>query len=174
MFRYLKNKDEKGFTLIELLAVIVILAIVMVSVTVIMVKSITKYDTISAEIHLRDEADLVMSQLYSSLYKLKESQVCDRTSLSSAKPSLNYSSASPANCSNSASVQAVGYEGNERFNLVNGQTYQISNKNITVTAFTVTRKSTSRYEINLELKMKGKNITRKFNNEVLTINDLNI
>jgi prepilin-type N-terminal cleavage/methylation domain-containing protein len=173
MFRLSKSKREKGFTLIEILVVIVILAVVMVAITSITVQSISKYNAISAEIHLRDEADLVMSQVYSSIYKLKESQICDATSFTT-KQSMKYSTTAPVNCTTLSATRELGYTGSESFNLYGTQTYKISNKNITVTNFSITRKGAGRYEINLELKMKNKNISRKFNNEVLTINDVNL
>lgn len=73
MMGHLKN--ERGLTLVELLAVFVILGIVSSLAYSVLMNGFKAYDRIEIESKLRDEADIIMAELISELYTLKESEI---------------------------------------------------------------------------------------------------
>ena len=158
-----------------MLVVIVIFAVVSVFIINLTVTSISKYRVIAAETTLRDEADIIMAQIYSSIYKLKESSICNNSTLTTTNVDtvITYtpnSKSSVENCSTSSNT--IGLTSAKQFTLVNGQKYTVFNNEIEVESFYLKKTSPGNYEINLSLKLVGKNITRKFNNQVRTIYDL--
>lgn len=173
MFRLLKN--SKGYTLIELLAVVVILAIVSILIANLTITAISKYREIAAENALRDEADLIISQVYNNIYKLKESSVCDITTSSTSGGSvltyLQNGVASSTTCTDTA-TKKLGLTSQNEITLANGQVYRVLNSNIRIESFQLHQTAPGYYEINLTLRQVPKNVTRKFNNQVRTIYDL--
>lgn len=72
--RHMVN-NEKGLTLVELLATLVILVFVGLIAYSVLFTGFRTYDRVKVETELRDEADLIMSQLIGELFVLKESQI---------------------------------------------------------------------------------------------------
>jgi prepilin-type N-terminal cleavage/methylation domain-containing protein len=176
MFRITKSIKSKGYTLVELLAVMTLLAIVSVIIIGLTVTSLKNYRNISAESALRDEADLILSQVYSSMYKVRESTVCETPDLTSTAgvtiiKHVESNQANTLTCQSSA-TNTIGLTGPNEFSLFNGQVYRVTNKEITVDSFHFIKKAPGSYEFNLTLKLNGKKLTRKFNNQVRTIYDM--
>ena len=73
MNKILRNK--KGLTLIELLSAVTLTSLIFIFAGSFLVKGINHYNNISNEIALRDEADIIMSNLVRTLYTTKESTI---------------------------------------------------------------------------------------------------
>jgi len=70
-------KNEHGLSLVELLAVFVILGILSTIAYTVIFSGYKAYDRINVESDLRDEADIIMAELISDLYTLKESEIAN-------------------------------------------------------------------------------------------------
>lgn len=73
MNRQLNN--ESGLTLVELLAVFVVLAIFSTIAYAVFIQGIKAYDRTKVEADLRDEADIIMAELITDMYTLKDSDI---------------------------------------------------------------------------------------------------
>lgn len=173
-------KNSKALTLIELLAVISIASIAVVLATSLIITSIKKYNEISAENALRDEADLIMAKIYNNLYQLKESSIWNKDELlsSSGADYITYvpnQTASSSTCTD-LNMRKIGLTGTNEISLLHGGKYLLQNRKISIVSFSLSQsvdgQNLGLYEINLELKQNQKNLSRKFKNEVRTIFDL--
>lgn len=70
-------KNERGITLPELLAVFVILGILGTVIMSVLLSGFKSQARIQIESELRDEADIIMAELISDLYTLKESEIAE-------------------------------------------------------------------------------------------------
>lgn len=66
--------NQKGLTLVELLVSIVIFSFVAVFATSLLITAMKTQKTVSSDIILRDEADLIMSSIIKELYTSKDSE----------------------------------------------------------------------------------------------------
>ncbi len=67
--------NQKGLTLVELLAAIVIFSVIAIFATSILLNSIKTYAKINSDTILRDEADIIMSKFFKTIYSLKQEQI---------------------------------------------------------------------------------------------------
>lgn len=67
--------NQKGLTLVEVLAVVVISSIIIIFSGTLIVQSMKNQERITAEVQLRDEADIIMAKLMKDLFTLKESEI---------------------------------------------------------------------------------------------------
>lgn len=67
--------NERGITLVEVLAVFVITSIIGLVAYSVLFSGFKTYDRVKIEASLRDEADLIMSELISEMFVLKESEI---------------------------------------------------------------------------------------------------
>lgn len=70
--------DERGLTLVEVLATFVIMAIVGFVAYSVLYSGFRTYDRVKIEAGLRDEADLIMSELVSEMFVIKESEIAQK------------------------------------------------------------------------------------------------
>lgn len=70
--------NERGLTLVEVLAVFVITAIIGLVAYSVLFSGFRTYDRVKVEASLRDEADLIMSELISEMFVLKESEIDEK------------------------------------------------------------------------------------------------
>lgn len=169
----MKNKlNEKGLTLIELLVVIVMTSIVAVFVTAIVVTTIRNYMNISNENTLRDEADLLLSQVYKKVYTVKESQICPRES-DEYLTFVNDTSNKTTNCAIADKKQIIGFKDNNYY-IGTTTPYTVQNNEIEVTSGAVYLDANATkgvYNIEVTLKMKKKSKSKNFVNKVRSITD---
>lgn len=76
--KHLKLKNEHGLTLVELLAVLVIASMIGIIAYAILFNGFKTYDRVKVEAQLRDEADIIMAELISELFTLKESEIAHK------------------------------------------------------------------------------------------------
>lgn len=88
----LKKNNEYGLSLVELLAYIVLASIISIFTFSIIINSLNTNKKIVIEAAVRDEADLIMSNLMKSIYSLKESKVQKLEMPSNNSKSLIYTS----------------------------------------------------------------------------------
>lgn len=69
--------NERGLTLIELLATLVITVMIGMIAYSILFNGFKTYERVKVEADLRDEADLIMAELLSDLFILKESEIAN-------------------------------------------------------------------------------------------------
>lgn len=67
--------NDRGLTLIELLAAIVIASMVGAVAYAVLFNGLHTYDRVKGEADLRDEADIIIAELISDLYTLKETEI---------------------------------------------------------------------------------------------------
>lgn len=167
-----KLKKQSGLTLVELLAVLVILSFITLLVTPMIVKSIVLYDQIKTDTVLRDEADLILANVYRTLYTTKESEI---QSLANESP--------PQDNDHFDYIQLkdgsiIGFK-NEQFH-VKDSIVTLQNNNIQLITkqqdnhhySTISKVNEHTYRITLVLKNIKKDKTHTFENDITTINDL--
>lgn len=82
--------DERGLTLVEVLATFVIMAIVGFVAYSVLYSGFRTYDRVKIEAGLRDEADLIMSELVSEMFVIKESEIAQKRLPEPGSQNQNY------------------------------------------------------------------------------------
>lgn len=166
MNKILRNKN--GLTLIELLATVTLTSLIFIFAGSLLVKGINHYNNISTEIALRDEADIIMSNLVRTLYTTKESEILIREF--------------PQKNTNNYYLEIKPGGEDSRIGFVN-QTIRINhlvipvgNSKIKISSDSkiekvVSKKDIPIYRVTLILSMSEKNKQMKFVNDIRTIYD---
>lgn len=74
--RHMRN--EQGLSLVELLATFVIMGMIGLLAYGVMFNGFKTYERVKIEANLRDEADLIMAELISEIFLLKESEIAKK------------------------------------------------------------------------------------------------
>lgn len=167
MNKILRNKN--GLTLIELLATVTLTSLIFIFAGSLLVKGINHYNNISTEIALRDEADIIMSNLVRTLYTTKESNIINHLKLPESGTSNYYLEIKSGN-----STKKTGFI--EQKLVIDGKQVFLENSSIEITKESKIEKVTnsnnsSMYHVILTLKMKNKNKQMVFENDIRTIFD---
>lgn len=192
MFKLKKNKlDEYGLTLIEVLVTIVLTVTIAIFSFSFLTNSINTQKKIIIENNIRDEADLIMSNLVKNFYTLKENEVRNTEFDDINKKYLIYTSILESSCSKPTSVE---YKNNclitgfspatvdentiMKLNIKN-QEYLVSNPYITIHKDSYIKSSTSTnkkvsYHIKLALQYDNKKFSKVyyFENQIQSIPDI--
>lgn len=152
--------NERGLSLVELLGALVITVMIGFIAYGILFNGIKTNERVKIEAYLRDEADLIMVELLSDLYVLKESET---------KPSTN----PPASIKYIELINGgkIGFVGGE-VHLKNGAKYTIQNDSIKISDDTeIIDKGQGQYEINLTLEWTETNQTLTTASAIAIIRD---
>lgn len=158
--------NQKGFSLVELLAAIVIFSFVIIFATSLLLNSLKSYSNISSDTILRDEADLIMSNLIREIYTSKDSEIKFIENTISNNYYFTFKDSTMPN---------TGFKDMEI--LINGDPLNISNQieiiwgDTYIESFEGANRDRS-YHITLTLKNKKKEIKKTFRTEVRSINDV--
>ena len=165
MFLLIKKlRDNKGLTLIELLAAVTLTSLLFIFAGSLLVKGINHHNNISDEIALRDEADLMMSNLVRYLYTTKE------TDIVSTKFPYNNTKNYYFEIKTSTGNKKTGFI--DKTLVIEDKTYPISNSKIVLTdEAIISKKEVGVYTVRFVLKIPSKNKQIIFENEIRTIND---
>lgn len=74
----MQRTNERGLTLVEVLAVFVITVIIGLIAYSVLFSGFRTYERVNIEASLRDEADLIMSELIGEIFYLKESEIANK------------------------------------------------------------------------------------------------
>lgn len=168
MINKIRN-NQHGLTLIELLATLLISSVIAIFAISILINGLNQYKTISAENVLRDEADLILVQLYRNLYTTKLSEIASLKQESLLSNGLYRDSYLTFKTSN----LKTGFI-NDKLILKNNE-YILQSKNIRLNTATnkssITESSVGVYKIKLVLYLVDKKKTMEFVTEVSVIKD---
>lgn len=181
MINRLIKSNENGLTLIELLATLVLLSIVSVLSYSIIFQGFNNFQRTKIETELRDEADLIMTNLVRDLFVLKASETTLNNSCSNGLNTshINIIKKDPLNASNTTTYK-TGFENSKI--IVKGQQVKFYEENIELlpptcspsspTSITKTEKGTG-YIIKFTLKSKNskKKLELQFVNTIQVIDD---
>lgn len=190
MFK-LKKNNESGLTLVELLATIVLSSIIFIFAYSILSNSLELQKKISIENTVRDEADIIMSNLIKTFYSLKESEVKKIDITPDGSKTLVYTSKNIDACSRPLSEEykknclITGFEtltkNSKQYKVlyIQSNEYLLSNENISIyndSNITISESKNSKvsYKITLSLKYDNKKFSKiyYFNNEIQSIQDI--
>lgn len=192
MFKLKKNKlDEFGLTLLEVLVSIVLTVIIALFSFSFLTNSINTQKKIMIENNIRDEADLIMSNLVRNFYTLRENQVRKTEFDDINKKYLIYSSTLESSCSKPTSVEdkdnclitgftPLNVDGRTIMKLnIKNQEYLVSSPYITIHKDSYIKSSTSTnkkvsYHIKLALEYDNKKFSKVyyFENQIQSIPDI--
>lgn len=195
MSNYLNN--EKGLTLIELLPVIAISAMIILFSTLLIVQTLNNQEKIAVEQSLRDEADVILASLMKDVFTLPESSVARVecgieqnnvqtplscvTEMEQVKQQMQQCGEQQG-CKTYALIylkdhKKIGFYGEMIY--TREQSFSVSNERVVLDSYytieRVERNAATKqpaYIISFTLRHTGKNTTRMFRNELLTVNDL--
>lgn len=162
MTKILRNKN--GLTLIELLAAVTLTSLIFIFAGSFLIKGINHYNEISNEIALRDEADIIMSNLVRTLYTTKE------TNITSIKFPNNNTTNYYFEIKTPNGSKKTGFINNKL--VIQDSIYQISNSAIVLSKdSTIIKNEQGIYTVKLKLNIPSKGKQMIFENEIRTIND---
>ncbi|BAK18082.1 type II secretory pathway, pseudopilin PulG [Solibacillus silvestris StLB046] len=173
--------NQNGITLVELLVVISLTSIVSMFLITITIKAMQTNQTIYQETVLRDEADIIMSKFFKTIYSLKQEQLVinETESIEGIYTHFLYITNNLSICErdekgvlkNKTNCKAnsfpVGFETKNsitKIKLLNNEVYEITNKGIQIcpdSKIIGNPKDTNIYEIELTLKLTNKHGTKK-------------
>lgn len=161
-----KLKSQKGLTLVELLVSIVLISVIVTFTTSMIINTINNYNRIKANAILRDEADLIVSQLTKIFYTTKDSE----TTYIGDVTTGDYYIQKTTDASN-----LTGFKDGKLY--IKDVTYSPSNSKIAISFNESKISETSNsnfqriYTIQLTLRNLQNNMTKTFVAEVRSIND---
>ncbi|WP_404427808.1 hypothetical protein LG296_07270 [Ureibacillus chungkukjangi] len=171
---YLNNK---GLTLVELLAVIILISFIGIFSFSLIVQSTETTRQIQIESNMRDEADIIVSQLMKTLYETRQNQIIENQT-GTGFSYLNVTT-DPSKCRRDEitgawivdqpcrnTFEKIGFEtqGTTTRLIIKGESYHISNTNIKIlndSKIIGNPTSQNSYEILLKLEYSGRKETSK-------------